>query len=467
MAMGIDSATYIASQVRTGRLRAIDIVTEALERAEESQELLNAFTLIDRRGAIARATGIDMLVATGRDPGPLAGVPVALKDLIDQAGLPNTRGASFSVDPKTHSATVARRLGAAGAVIIGRTGLHEFAFGFTSENHWFGPVRNPWDVSTSPGGSSGGSGVAVAAGIVPIGIGTDTGGSVRVPAALCGVFGLKVTHGRVPLTGVYPLAESLDTVGPMAGNAEDLAAAYLVMAGDDPRDPWSQPVAVDPVPRDVDLASIRFGVLDQWNTPPHTRAVASGMATFVEAVARLGVGIVDIDEPELQPDPSTEWAVGSEIMSVHSERFAESPEAYGPAISERLADAAGGTAEDVLAAAAWRSRARAIMARLNDSGVDVLLAPTVGGMTKVIGDDDMDLDGTNVTHRSLLAAFTAPINQIGVPSLVAPITGTGTPPVSVQLIGPMWGESRLLAIAGALETAGVFTADRPPNYFGK
>jgi Asp-tRNA(Asn)/Glu-tRNA(Gln) amidotransferase A subunit family amidase len=461
------AATDIAAQVRTGRLLAVDVVTEALDRAEASQERLNAFTLIDRGGALARATGIDMLVTSGRDPGPLSGVPIALKDLIDQTGLPNTRGGSFAVDYSPHSATVVRRLGAAGAVIIGRTGLHEFAFGFTSENHWFGPGRNPWDLTTSPGGSSGGSAAAVAAGIAPIGIGTDTGGSVRVPAALCGVFGLKVTHGRVPLTGVYPLAASLDTVGPMAGNVEDLAAAYSVMAGDDPKDPWSQPVPVDPVPSDVDLSSLRFGVVTQWNNSPHTRSVASGMDTFLKEASRLGVSIVDIDEPELQPDAGVERAVGAEILTVHGARFAESPEGYGPATRARLANAAGGSAEDVLAAVAWRTRAQATMARLSDSGVDVLIAPTVGGMAKMIGEHEMDLDGEKVPHRSLLATFTAPINHIGVPSLSAPITGTGAPGVSVQLIGPIWGESKLLAIAGALETAGVFTAERPPNFLGE
>ena len=157
------SASDIGSQVRMGLLSAVEVVQDALTAAERSQGSLNAFTLVDAEGAMARARGVDMLVHQGKDPGPLAGVPVALKDLIDQAGLPNTRGGSFPVDPSQNSATVVRRLGAAGAVIIGRTNLHEFAFGFTSENHWFGPVHNPWDLETSAGGSSGGSAVAVAA----------------------------------------------------------------------------------------------------------------------------------------------------------------------------------------------------------------------------------------------------------------------------------------------------------------
>jgi Asp-tRNA(Asn)/Glu-tRNA(Gln) amidotransferase A subunit family amidase len=461
----LQPATDIASQVRTGRLRAQDVVASALTRAEESQSQLNAFTLIDHEGAMARALGIDKLVEAGKDPGPLAGVPVGLKDLIDQAGLPNTKGGSFPVEPSQGSATVVRRLGNSGAVIIGRTGLHEFAFGFTSENHWFGPVRNPWDLDTSPGGSSGGSGAVVAAGVVPIAIGTDTGGSVRVPAALCGVFGLKVTHGRVPVTGVYPLAASLDTVGPIAATVPDLAAAYLAMAGDDPQDPWSQPIAVAPVPSGVDPSSLRFGVVKQWMSPPHTSNVSQGMEAFLAKASDIGVDVVEVDESGLTANPSAIAAFGPEVTAVHGERLAAEPDGYSPETATRLAEAASGTGADIAGALQWRSGARAILGRTFASGVDVLIAPTVGGMRKVIGDEDMDLDGDSVFHRALLATFTATINQIGAPSLAAPIPGTGTPPVSVQLIGPLWGESQLLAIATTLEESEAVRATPPPVYF--
>lgn len=461
----VQSATDIASQVRTGRLRAQDVIASALARAEESQRQLNAFTLIDDEGAMARAAGIDRLVADGRDPGPLAGVPIGLKDLIDQAGLPNTKGGSFPVEPSESSATVVRRLGNAGAVIIGRTGLHEFAFGFTSENHWFGPVRNPWNLDTSPGGSSGGSGAVVAAGIVPIAIGTDTGGSVRVPAALCGVFGLKVTHGRVPITGVYPLAPSFDTVGPIASTIPDLGAAYLAMAGDDPDDPWSQPVPVDSAPMDIDPLELRFGVVKQWMNPPHTTDVSDGMDQFLSEAAALGIDIVEIDEPGLTRTDSVAAAFGAEVIAVHGERLASDPDRYGPETAARLTSAASATVEDVITAMQWQSAARAILGRSFASGIDALIAPTVGGMHKVIGDQDMDLDGESVFHRTLLATFTAPINQIGAPAIAAPIPGTGTPPISVQLIGPLWGESRLLAIASTLETASVLGTSPPPTFF--
>ncbi|MDQ3783275.1 MAG: amidase, partial [Actinomycetota bacterium] len=197
-----DTARGIAAAVRSGQRRAVEVVAECLHRIGDDP--LNAFTLITADAAMADAATVDAAVAAGEDPGPLAGVPVAVKDLIDQAGLPNTAGSSFPPAVPDQDATVIGRLRRFGAVPVGRTGLHEFAFGFSSENPWFGAVRNPWDRTISPGGSSGGSGAAVGAGWVPVALGTDTGGSVRVPAALCGVVGLKVTHGAVPTTGVYP-----------------------------------------------------------------------------------------------------------------------------------------------------------------------------------------------------------------------------------------------------------------------
>jgi len=230
-------AVDLAAEISRGEVTAVEAVEAHLAAIESAAEL-NAFTLVDSERALQRAADLDAMQAAGENPGPLAGVPVAIKDLIDHSGRLNTCGSSFYRETPGRSATIVERIEAAGGIVIGRTGLHEFAFGFSSENPWFGPVRNPWDPGTSPGGSSGGSGVAVSARLVPLAVGTDTGGSVRAPAALCGIVGLKVTHGRVPLTGVFPLAASLDTVGPMARTVADAALLYRVMAGDDPTDPW-------------------------------------------------------------------------------------------------------------------------------------------------------------------------------------------------------------------------------------
>lgn len=456
-------AVEIAAQVRTGRMRAVDVIDSALAAAEDSHDTLNAFTLIDLAGARHRAEAIDKLVADGKDPGPLAGVPIGLKDIVDDAGMPNSRGSSFPTRIAEQSAEVVRRLGAAGAVIIGRTGLHEFAFGFTSENPWFGSVRNPWDTSTSAGGSSGGSGSAVAAGIVPIAIGTDTGGSVRVPAAMCGVLGLKVTHGRIPLSGVFPLVPSLDTVGPIARTVGDLTAAYLAMAGDDSVDPWSQPRDVVP-PVTADLAGLRIGIVRQWFTAPMDAWVTAGMDRLIAMLANAGVAVEDIDAPGLAPIPELGKAIGPEIMLVHGQRFHEHAERYGRDVAERIAEAATATPDDLLAAERWGSSARASIERLSMAGIAALVAPTVGAQQKVIGVDTIDIDGRPVFHRSVLAPFTAPVNRIRVPALAAPIAGSGRQNVSFQLVGPMWSEANLLSIAGALEQAQIIGVASPPGF---
>ncbi len=458
-------AVEIASQVRSGRRRAVDVVGHALEMADASQGELNAFTLIDHDGAIARAEAIDVLLDRGTDPGPLAGVPVGLKDLIDQAGLPNTRGSGFPPETPGNSATVTRRLGAAGAVIIGRTGLHEFAFGFTSENHWFGPVRNPWDTATSPGGSSGGSAAAVAAGIVPISIGTDTGGSVRVPAALCGAFGLKVTHGRVPLSGVYPLVPSFDTVGPLATSVADLAAAYITIAGDDQSDPWSYPMPVERPKAMESPEGTRLGVVRQWFEPPHTQRIWDEISTFLRRCEAAGSEVVEIDEESLRPIHAVTMASRAEVLDVHQDRFSRNPDGYGPDVRLRLEESFGVTVDDMVQAATWIARARGTVARLHAEGVTALVAPTVGVQAKRIGVDDVDIDGVPVFHRVPLAEFTAPINAIGVPSLAMPLAGSGTPPVSVQLIGSPWSEATLLSVAGWLEANGLVGFTPPPLTF--
>mgnify|MGYP001819721966 CR=1 FL=1 len=460
----MDTATRMASQVRTGRQRAIDGVVSALGRAETSHDQLNAFTLIDPSGARHRAEAIDQLVAVGKDPGPLAGVPVAIKDIIDDAGMPNSRGSSFPTELARASATCIRGLGAAGAVIIGRTGLHEFAFGFTSENPWFGAVRNPWDPSTSAGGSSGGSGAAVAAGVVPIAIGTDTGGSVRVPAAMCGVMGLKVTHGRISLDGVFPLVASLDTVGPIARTVDDLDAAYRAMAGDDPADPWSQPRPVEaPVPRDP--SDLRIGLVRQWMSAPMAADIRDGIDTFVEACRGIGATVAEVDAPALATIPEVATAIGPEIIAVHGARYASHPERYGRDVGERIEASRGVDAATVMAAERWGSRARATIDRLCAESHDVLIGPTVGALTKTIGDPDVDIDGERIFHRVALASFTAPINRMRVPALAAPVAGTARQGVSMQLVGPMWSEARLLGVARALEDAGVFGVRRPPIFF--
>ena len=452
----------VVAAVRSGATTARAHVERALEAATADD--LNAFTRVEGELALIAADAVDATVAAGGDPGPLAGVPVGLKDLIDHEGRITTCGSSFRFTEAATTATVVRRLERAGAVIVGRTGLHEFAYGFSSENEWWGPVRNPWDRTTSPGGSSGGSAAAVAAGIVPLAIGTDTGGSVRVPAALCGCCGLKVTHGRVPLSGVFPLAPSLDTVGPIGACVADLAAAYGVMAGDEPDDPWSAPRSVAAPTGAADLAGLRVGIPVPWTERRMSGAVAEGFATALDRLIAAGAVVrrvsVSAFDPTLLPR-----AAYAEVAAVHRARFTESPMRYGASIRDRLAADLAHIPDAITGAMAWRAELRNEAARVF-STCDVLVTPTVATLRKTIGDDMVDVDGRPEPYRPALSWFTTLVNQMGVPALAVPIAVGGSPPPSLQVIAPWWEEARLLDIGLALEEAGISRPAVPAHRAG-
>jgi aspartyl-tRNA(Asn)/glutamyl-tRNA(Gln) amidotransferase subunit A len=411
---------------------------------------------------LAAARALDERLAKGERVGPLAGVPIAVKDLIDQAGLPNTAGSRFPAPIPDAGATVVARLEAAGAVMIGRTGLHEYAFGFSSENHWFGPVRNPWDPSLSPGGSSGGSASAVSAGVAAAALGTDTGGSVRVPAALCGVVGLKVTHGRVPLTGVFPLAPSLDTVGPLARSVEDASLLYLAMAGHDPADAWSSPRDVTPQRGALVLSSTTIGVPHPWVDLRQTDEVAAAFAEALRVLADAGAKIVHLDIPDLVPAAELENSVYPEVAVIHQERWHAHPETYGPDVSHRLAAVFDIDPMTYITAQEWRARIRHT-AEDALTQCDFLMTPAVAAAAKPIGEEMIEVAGKLVSYRPALSRYSALVNHTGLPAIALPLNMDGTPPPSIQLIAPRWDEDRLLDIGGALEVIGLSRYRLPPG----
>ncbi len=449
----------IVSALDAGGATARALAETALDAAD--RQPFNAFTSLDPEGALGAADAVDAALGAGGSPGPLGGVPIAIKDLIDQAGRVTTCGSSFLDVPARADATVVTRLGDAGAVIVGRTGLHEFAYGFSSENPWWGPVRNPWNPSTSTGGSSGGSAAAVAAGVVPIAIGTDTGGSVRVPAALCGCSALKVTHGRVPLTGVFPLVASLDTVGPIAASVADLAAGYLAMAGPDPADPWSRTREVVAPDGPADLSGLVVGVPVPWTERRMDPAVAAGFVAALEGLRSAGAHVESFDAPALHPSlvPRATYA---EAGDVHRAWYHEDPARYGPDVRERLEVDLAHTQSEIAAAAAWQADLRDRARRWLDA-MDVIVTPTVPVLHKQIGVDVVDVDGEEEPYRQALSWFTTLVNQMGVPAITVPV-GDGSPPPSLQVIGPWWSESRLLEIGMALEETGIVARSRLPRW---
>ncbi|MEX2423582.1 MAG: amidase [Acidimicrobiia bacterium] len=449
----IDAST-IVSEIIKGDRSVRDTVAGAITTARAQQDRLNVCTLIDEDRALARSEELDRLVEMGRTPGPLAGVPIALKDLIDHEGRTTTCGSGFYRHDATESAEVVRRLENAGAVIVSRTVLHEFAYGFSSENHWTGPVVNPLDPTLSCGGSSGGSAAAVAAGQVPIAIGTDTGGSVRVPAALCGVFGLKVTPGRIPLSGVFPLAPSIDTVGPLAGSVDDLALAYAAMAGYHRDDPWSRPVpVVSPSSTRPDLRGVRIGIPVPWvDDSPVSDAVANGFAAAIGRIRELGADVEEFSDSHVTNRAEIVTLAGGEIAGVHR-RWVEEGKPYGPEVAARLDGALAVTVDQFTSAMEWRAMARQrVLAALGT--FDFLATPTVGSTRKVLGEDTIETADGALPYRPVLSCFTALVNHIGCPAVVGPIEG-GNPPPSLQLIGAPWSEHRLLETARLLEREGV------------
>jgi len=415
---------------------ALDRIQSALDAARSTQGTLNAFTQIDDEAAIARAEAIDAAIERGGQPGPLAGMPIGLKDLIEHEGRANTAGSAFYREMATSSAPVVDRIEAAGAIIIGRTGLHEFAFGFSSENPHFGPVRNPWDITTSPGGSSGGSAAAVAAGITPVAIGTDTGGSVRVPAALCGCFGLKVTHGRIPIEGVFPLAASIDTIGPLADSIENLDAAYRVMSEDTTTEPPATP--------------LRLGIPEPWlGDAPLSEEVGAAFEETVGALGRLGHDVRTVVMPDVLPSPELINAIAAEVSSVHRS-FREQGLPYGEDVGRRVDDCLARTGGQHTAGREWQGMITSRFAEAFET-IDLLVTPTTPAMRKVIGDDS--IGGRH--YRAVLSWFTALVNHSLYPAIALPLAGSGAPPVSLQAIGSLGSETALIGFGRSLVDAGL------------
>ncbi len=419
-------------------------VTAALEKAHATQGTVNAFISIDDERALERAAEIDRRLEAGDPVGSLAGVPIGLKDLIDHEGRVTTNGSSFYAEVAKTTAPCVTRLEQAGGVIIGRTNLHEFAFGFNSENERWGPVRNPWDLSTSAGGSSGGSAAAVAAGITPLAIGTDTGGSVRVPAALCGTYGLKVTYGRIPLDGVFPLVPTVDTVGPLADSMDLIEASYRAMSGDD-----------TPLP---ERRSLRFGIPQPWyDGAPVDPRVRKDFDEVVAALTELGHEVDSIEMPDTHPSSNIIGAI-SAVAEVHR-KFRSEGKHYSAAVEERIITEEEVTPEEEAAGREWQLMIRS---RFKDAfqSVDYLITPTTAAMRKVIGEDMIG----DKNHRAVLSHFSSVVNHTLHPAIALPVRSGGAPPASLQVIGPLEDEVGLIALARSLDAASVtgFTP-APPN----
>jgi AtzE family amidohydrolase len=448
-------ALEIAREVRAGRVSATEIAERALATIEADNPRLNAFTTVTAARARKAAAAIDARRAGGDALGPLAGVPYAVKDLFDIAGVTTRAGSKIDAEnpPAASDALAVRRLDEAGAVLVGALNMDEYAYGFTTENAHYGPTHNPHDLARVAGGSSGGSAAAVAGGLVPLSLGTDTNGSIRVPASLCGIFGLKPTYGRLGRSGVRPFVGSLDHIGPFARSVRDLAAAYDAMQGPDETDSGWRSVPAEPaLPQLAQGAgALRIAVASGYFAPADTEQAQAAVAQVAQALRATG----HVELPEAARARAAAFVITA----------AEGANLHLPDLKRRAADFDPGTRDRLLAGAlvpaTWVLQAqrfrRWYRARVLDlfRDIDVILAPATPCPAPRIGQETMTVGGEEVPTRPHLGLFTQPISFIGLPVVAAPVRRPGQLPIGVQIIAAPWREAVALRVAEALERDGI------------
>jgi AtzE family amidohydrolase len=448
-------ASEIAAGVSGGRLRAVAVIQDALDRIGRLDGTINACTAVFADAAIADAARIDAAVASGAAVGPLAGVPIAVKNLFDVAGETTLAGARMRRDAPaaTQDATVLARLRAAGAVLVTATNMDEFAYGFTTENAHFGTTRNPRDTGRLAGGSSGGAAAAVAAGIAHIALGSDTNGSIRVPASFCGILGLKPTFGRLSRAGAFPFVASLDHVGPMARTVADLALAYDVMQGPDLTDPACTTRPAEPVSARLrgGAGELRVGVLGGW-----FRADAQPQALeAVDAVAQTVGARRMIELPNVAQARYAAFVItAAEGGNLHLDALRRNPEGFDPATRDRLLAGALLPAGLVLQAQRFRRRFQQAVARIF-ADVDVLIAPATPCAALEIGQTTLSIGGRDMPARAHVGIYTQPLSYIGLPIVTVPVATGRALPIGVQIVAAPWMEEHAFRIAAQLDEAGL------------
>ena len=452
-----------ARALRSGRTTSREFTEASLAAAAALDSELSAFVVIDSAGALEAAERADEAIAAGRDLGPLMGVPVGIKDIVDVAGLPTRCGSpAYAATPAASDATLVRRLRSGGAVIVGKTTTHELACGVYSA-----PASNPWDRSRIPGGSSGGSAAAVASGIVPMAIGSDTGGSIRIPASLCGTVGLKATYGRVSRAGVAALAWSLDHPGPLTATVEGSAAALKVLAGPDPGDPSASTRPVPDYSRSLDrgVDGLRIGVLVGAPLEPMQPAVAEAFAAAADLLGQQGAAMVGVEVPELEHGLAAEFGiVAPEAGACHRRLLRRCPDLIHPAIRTLLVAGLMLEPEHYFKALeARRSIAGALRTAFVQNRLDALLTPTLPATAAPKGVDDLCFGAVTEPVAVAYVRTTGPFNLSGLPALSVPagFDGDGLP-IGLQIAAAPFDEETALQVGACFEAAAPVSARRPP-----
>ena len=458
MNQSFPDATSIAATVRGQEVSARSVVAASLAQIAERNQTYNCFTTVLAESALEEADQIDQAIAAGHDPGVLAGVPFAVKDLFDVKGIPTLAGSKINAErpPATQDAVLVTRLKQAGAVLVGALNMDEYAYGFVTENSHYGASRNPHDTSRITGGSSGGSTAAVAAGLVPFTLGSDTNGSIRVPAAFCGIYGLKPTYGRLPRSGAYLFASSFDHLGPFARSTRDIALIYDLLQGYDAGDPVCANRPVEPCLPELSkgIDGLRIAIADDYfakGGEPEVFEAVETVANALGATQRVTI-----------PAPGRARAAAFVITSceganLHLEDLRKRPQDFDVATRDRFL--AG-----CLVPGSWYVQAQRFRQWYRDrvreifQTVDIILAPSVPCVAPKIGQQTMMLDGKEVLVRPNLGLYTQPLSFIGLPIISVPIQRPGQLPLGVQIIAAPYREAFVLRVAAELEKQGIVSA---------
>jgi AtzE family amidohydrolase len=455
------TAAEIAEAVSQGRTSAIAVTEAAIARIEKHDGALNAFTVVTKERARAKARAVDATLAAGQAVGPLAGVPFAVKNLFDVAGVPTLSGSKINRDraPASSDSPLIERLEAAGAILLGALNMGEYAYDFTGENVHDGPSRNPHDTGRMTGGSSGGSGGSVAGGLVPLSLGSDTNGSIRVPSSFCGLFGLKPTYGRLTRARTFPFVASLDHLGPLARSTRDLALAYDAMQGPDAEDPVCTTRVPEPTVPTLGsgIGGLRIAVAGGYFERGAGAEALSALATVAKAL--------DANERIEIPEAARARAAAfiittSEGAALHLDRLHTRAGDFDPATRDRLISGVMIPASLVTKAQKFRRWYREEVLKLFER-YDAILAPATPMVAPRLGQQTMMLEGAEVPLRANIGIYTQPISFIGLPVACVPVPLQPLP-IGVQIIAAPWREDIALRIAHHLEAAQVVKSPRPP-----
>lgn len=450
------TATEIARAIAGGKVKAAAVIDATLKRIAASEPTINAFTDVVAERAIKRAAEID----AGKHRGPLMGVPFAVKNLFDIAGLPTRAGSKINVDgPRAaRDGALVRKLEDAGAILVGGLNMGEYAYDFTGENSHYGPSRNPRDTTRMSGGSSGGSGAAVAAGEVPLSLGSDTNGSIRVPSSLCGLFGLKPTYGRLSRAGSFPFVDAFDHLGPIARSTEDLALSFDAMQGWDPDDPVCTDRPAEPtLPRLLEgIDGLRIAIAGDYFARGGEPEAFEAVATVAKALGATRTVVL----PEAAAARAAAYVITAiEGGQVHLPRLRSRPQDFDPDTRERFMAGLLLPGAWYVKAQRFRRRYRANVLKVFEEA-DIVLAPATPCTAPKLGQVMMKLGGVDLPVRANLGLFTQPISFIGLPVVVAPLQRPGGLPIGVQIIAKPFDEQAALRVAASLEKQGVAAA--PP-----